>query len=323
MAAAEDAGRLLESLGHSVEVGLPGRARRRELHPALPRSLERRRGLHLDYWERRDRAADRPGRRGAAHVGAGRAGPRALRGRLPRAPMEYAQVVTRDGAAWWASGFDLLLTPTMAVPPPPLGSYRRAARQPADADLARRPVRGVHRRLQRHRPAGDLAAPALARTACRSACSWWPPTAARTCSSAWPRSSSRRALGGAAPAGLRGGLARTAGSPLRDRARPQPSRAVERRSSWVPAPAARNVLPAGLAAALPIIVSTIRALVDGWMPEGDEAVVATRSFDVLSSPPRRGLVDHLEPRGKGRLQPRPTAYWLLAIPARLPGVEHY
>src|SRR6185312_6814557 len=28
---------------------------------------------------------------------------------------------TRRVAGWWASGFDLLLTPTLSAPPPPLG----------------------------------------------------------------------------------------------------------------------------------------------------------------------------------------------------------
>ena len=57
------------------------------------------------------------------------------------------------------------------------------------------------------------------------------------------------------------------------------------------------------------------------MPEGDQAIVATRSFDVLSShPPSSGLVDHLELVGKAAFSPGPLLYRLLAIPARLPGV---
>jgi amidase len=34
----------------------------------------------------------------------------------------YAQLISRFGAQWWADGFDLLLTPTMAVPPVELGT---------------------------------------------------------------------------------------------------------------------------------------------------------------------------------------------------------
>jgi amidase len=35
----------------------------------------------------------------------------------------YAQAHTRRIARWWAEGFDLLLTPTVAEPPPPLGTF--------------------------------------------------------------------------------------------------------------------------------------------------------------------------------------------------------
>ncbi len=83
VAAAEEAGRLLESLGHSVEVSSPGRARRPRLHPQLPGPLDRRRGLQPGLLGAPHRARDRPGRRGAAHVGARRAGSRALGRRLP------------------------------------------------------------------------------------------------------------------------------------------------------------------------------------------------------------------------------------------------
>jgi amidase len=40
------------------------------------------------------------------------------------ASLEWLQAYSRRMAAWWASGFDLLLTPTLPHPPPPLGSYR-------------------------------------------------------------------------------------------------------------------------------------------------------------------------------------------------------
>lgn len=48
------------------------------------------------------------------------------------ASLEWLQAYTRRVAAWWARGFDLLLTPTLPQPPLPLGSYpeddlRRAA----------------------------------------------------------------------------------------------------------------------------------------------------------------------------------------------------
>jgi amidase len=120
VAAAEGAARLLESLGHDVE----------ESHPAAldePEYVERflvrwTAGVawNLDYWSRR---TGRPiGRddvepltwalaeQGRSHSAADYLG-----------AVEYAQAVTRRGAAWWAEGHDLLLTPTMAVPPLPTG----------------------------------------------------------------------------------------------------------------------------------------------------------------------------------------------------------
>jgi hypothetical protein len=83
----------------------------------------------------------------------------------------------------------------------------------------------------------------------------------------------------------------------------------------------RLVLATGLAAAIPVIVSTIRGLAAGWTPEGDRAAIATRAYDVLTSltplvgpwsSTSAGLADETYHAG-------PLLYWLLAIPARLPG----
>ena len=37
--------------------------------------------------------------------------------------VEYVQAWTRRLSWWWRDGYDLLLTPTVAEPPPPLGSF--------------------------------------------------------------------------------------------------------------------------------------------------------------------------------------------------------
>ena len=80
---------------------------------------------------------------------------------------------TRRVVSWWADdGFDLLLTPTLAEPPPVLGDVGRQD----DGGLQRGgpldPVRGVRRAVQRDRPARDVGAAVLERRrACRSACS--------------------------------------------------------------------------------------------------------------------------------------------------------
>jgi hypothetical protein len=74
----------------------------------------------------------------------------------------------------------------------------------------------------------------------------------------------------------------------------------------------------GFCAAGPIVAATARALVDGWRPAGDQAIIATRAFDVFTShTPLVGQysdstsVTHHTVRSLG-----PMLYWLLALPAR-------
>ena len=66
--------------------------------------------------------------------------------------------------AWWLDdGFDLLLTPTLAEPPPVLGDLT----DPETGGGAPVAVRDLHRAVQRHRPARDVGA---ARDVARRAC---------------------------------------------------------------------------------------------------------------------------------------------------------
>ncbi len=129
VAAAEEAGRLLESLGHSVEVSSPDAL---EDPNYIPNFLVRWTGgvaYNLGYWERRTGRAIGPddvepltwalAEQGRAHSAADYL-----------TAMEFAQDVTRRAAEWWASGFDLLLTPTLAVPPTELGAYDPPADNP-------------------------------------------------------------------------------------------------------------------------------------------------------------------------------------------------
>lgn len=73
----------------------------------------------------------------------------------------------------------------------------------------------------------------------------------------------------------------------------------------------------GVAASIPIIVSAVRGVSEGWVPYGDRAVIAVRSFDVLTShPPLLGQYSAwstILPRPI--FSPGPLLYWLLAIPA--------
>jgi len=42
-------------------------------------------------------------------------------------------------------------------------------------------------------------------------------------------------------------------------------------------------LAAGLAAAIPVISATVNAVRAGWVPAGDDGIIATRAWDVLTS----------------------------------------
>ncbi len=88
---------------------------------------------------------------------------------------------------------------------------------------------------------------------------------------------------------------------------------------WARVPA----IAAGLAAARPVINSTVRAVRADWVPAGDDGIIATRGWDVLSSHTplvgqysEAGLVVH----GQLMHSPGPMLYWLLALPARFGSV---
>lgn len=78
-------------------------------------------------------------------------------------------------------------------------------------------------------------------------------------------------------------------------------------------------LAVGLCAAGPVIAATLRALIDGWMPAGDQAIIATRAYDVFTS--RTPLVGQHSDAGAlthhAVYSLGPMLFWLLALPARL------
>jgi hypothetical protein len=84
----------------------------------------------------------------------------------------------------------------------------------------------------------------------------------------------------------------------------------------------RLVLATGLAAALPIVVSTVRAGVDGWVPLGDDALIAVRSYEVLTSDPPLLGMPSTGPTGvldEQTFHLGPLLFWLLALPAHFLG----
>jgi hypothetical protein len=82
----------------------------------------------------------------------------------------------------------------------------------------------------------------------------------------------------------------------------------------------RFVLAIGLTAAVPVVVSTVRALAAGWVPVYDDAIIATTGLDALTSHARLVGVysDASRPEVGPLYNAGPMLFWLLALPARLP-----
>jgi amidase len=135
VAAVETARKLLESLGHTVEDSSP-------VDPQLAETLD----LEDSFMTRwaagqaatldqlamivgREITADdvEPLTWALAEVGRERSSARYL------SDVGLHQLVARGIAAWFEGGYDLLLTPTMAEPPVPLGTYDQHAGDPLDA----------------------------------------------------------------------------------------------------------------------------------------------------------------------------------------------
>ena len=92
------------------------------------------------------------------------------------------------------------------------------------------------------------------------------------------------------------------------------ARALATRLPWI---------ATGLAAAIPVISSTVKAARAGWVPAGDDGIIATRAWDVLTAHTplvgqysEAGLVVH----GQVMHSAGPLLYWLLALPARFGSV---
>jgi amidase len=120
-AAVARAGALLESLGHDVDSTWPD-AIDEPLHEALvlyPVFLAR----ELERWSE---LAGRPIREEDVEPNTWMMGEigRAATATQYLAALERAQAWSRQAAAWWADGWDLLVTPTMPAPPRLIGEHR-------------------------------------------------------------------------------------------------------------------------------------------------------------------------------------------------------
>jgi amidase len=120
--AAEAAGRLLESLGHSVSTSHPKALDDPDYTAHFITNWAAGAAWNLDYWTRRtgvEVGQDdvEPLTWALADLGRSSTGAEWLWAR------EWLQANAREVAAWWTEGHDLLLTPTIAEPPPVLGSF--------------------------------------------------------------------------------------------------------------------------------------------------------------------------------------------------------
>jgi amidase len=122
VAATEAAARLLESLGHDVDVSHPKALDDPDYTGHFITNWAAGAAWNLDYWVRRtgDQIGPddvEPLTWALAEVGRSSNAADWLWAR------EWLQANAREIADWWTEGYDLLLTPTIAEPPPPLGTF--------------------------------------------------------------------------------------------------------------------------------------------------------------------------------------------------------
>jgi amidase len=122
VAAVEAAARLLESLGHEVDVSHPKALDDPDYTGHFITNWAAGAAWNLDYWTRRTGDPIGPDdveplTWALAEVGRSSNAADWLWAR------EWLQANAREIAAWWTEGHDLLLTPTIAEPPPPLGTF--------------------------------------------------------------------------------------------------------------------------------------------------------------------------------------------------------
>jgi amidase len=123
VAAVSEAARLLESLGHHIEESYPqaldaAKERARQMLTLIASSV----AASLAHWSRKVGKPIGPDdvelhNWTFAEIGRSRTAVRYIE------TIEWLQADTRWIAQWWEDGFDLLLTPTIAEPPPLLGQF--------------------------------------------------------------------------------------------------------------------------------------------------------------------------------------------------------
>jgi amidase len=123
VAAAKGVARLLESLGHTVEPEYPPALADHDISQAFLPCYGTWTALHLDWWASCLVGPSRP-RTWSRRPGRWRSW--AARSAAPSSsppPCMRCTSPQRGVQRWWAQGWDVLVTPTIAEPPPPLGEY--------------------------------------------------------------------------------------------------------------------------------------------------------------------------------------------------------
>jgi amidase len=133
--AARDAARLLASLGHTVEESYPAALDDPDIGQASLAVIVTCTARDLDYWSERTGHQIGPADVEPMIWAVAEQGRKITGVQYVRAT-EQLGTLTRRMTEWWTGGFDLLLTPTLPEPPPPLGEF---ASTPAD------PLRGFAR----------------------------------------------------------------------------------------------------------------------------------------------------------------------------------
>ncbi len=122
VAAAQDAAKMLERLGHAVEQAHPAGTDDPGYIPSFLLRWTSGIAWSLKYWEAKTGRTIGSGDVEPSTWALAELGHTHSAGDYLRA-VEYHQGVTRRIADWWQEGFDLLLTPTTAEPATPLGAF--------------------------------------------------------------------------------------------------------------------------------------------------------------------------------------------------------
>ena len=114
------AGRLLEDLGHSVEVAQPDALASADLAASVFAVIASSQARDMERFGEAIGRKLGPEDVDSDNWAVTQIGQKVTATDYQRG-VEIFQRFSRDMAAWWAGGFDLLVTPTIPEPPPPLG----------------------------------------------------------------------------------------------------------------------------------------------------------------------------------------------------------